>query len=477
MSRIVPFRAGPRRPCPTARPRRGTVIVLLAVMLVAVLAFVAFGVDVGYMYSVKTELQRAADAAALAGANGLVQGTAEAEDAARDIVDLNKVGAHTLSDSDVGVEVGVWNKNTLTFTAGGESPNAVRVTLTNNDQPLFFGKVLNKHDFDLQTSAVATYQPRDIQVVLDFSASMSDDSELQSASALGTSVVEGYLAQIYADLGSPTYGSMTWCTSAQWSSKSTSWVKTQLGLNSVPYPYPSGSWTGYIDYVKKNSSNNLPNAYKHRYGYMTWLNYVQEKYPGANQTPGFHVASSQPVDALREATGVFMAYLQEVDTEDRAGLTIYTADDGTAELEQTLTYDLPVIDTIVSQRQAGHYDQFTNIGDGIAVGRDDLVNNGRVGAKKLLVLMTDGLANRPDDVDDPIEYTLEQAQLCADAGIPIVCISLGAEADTDTMDEVAAITGGVHFNIGGGHTASEYQEELEEIFRQVADDRALLLVK
>ena len=46
-------------------------------------------------------------------------------------------------------------------------------------------------------------------LVLDYSASMNDDSELRRISEYGEGVretVEANLLQIYQDLGSPTYG-------------------------------------------------------------------------------------------------------------------------------------------------------------------------------------------------------------------------------------------------------------------------------
>ena len=52
--------------------RRGTVVVLTAIMLVALFGMVAFAFDVGYIALVKTELQRSADAAAMAGAWELI---------------------------------------------------------------------------------------------------------------------------------------------------------------------------------------------------------------------------------------------------------------------------------------------------------------------------------------------------------------------------------------------------------------------
>src|SRR5688500_13904492 len=52
--------------------RKGNILVLAAVMMVVMIAFVAFAVDVGYLYTCRNELQRSADAAAIAAAWELV---------------------------------------------------------------------------------------------------------------------------------------------------------------------------------------------------------------------------------------------------------------------------------------------------------------------------------------------------------------------------------------------------------------------
>ncbi len=54
---------------------KGTVIVMVAVLLVVLLGCVALAVDIGYLYVVRTELQRTADAAAMAGAQALARGS------------------------------------------------------------------------------------------------------------------------------------------------------------------------------------------------------------------------------------------------------------------------------------------------------------------------------------------------------------------------------------------------------------------
>ena len=51
--------------------RKGTVIVMVAILMVVLIGCAALAVDVGYLYVARTELQRAADAGALAGAQGL----------------------------------------------------------------------------------------------------------------------------------------------------------------------------------------------------------------------------------------------------------------------------------------------------------------------------------------------------------------------------------------------------------------------
>ena len=53
---------------------RGQVLVLVALAMFVLLGLAALGVDVGFMYSVRHELQRCADAGALAGASAFTEG-------------------------------------------------------------------------------------------------------------------------------------------------------------------------------------------------------------------------------------------------------------------------------------------------------------------------------------------------------------------------------------------------------------------
>src|SRR4051812_48501139 len=56
----------------TKSRRRGNVLVLTAFLMTGMIALLAFAIDLGYAYSARTELQRTADAAAIAAAWDLI---------------------------------------------------------------------------------------------------------------------------------------------------------------------------------------------------------------------------------------------------------------------------------------------------------------------------------------------------------------------------------------------------------------------
>lgn len=451
--------------------RRGAVVVLVAICMVLLFGMVAFALDIGYIVNAQTELKRACDAGALAGAGELVNGPDGINPVVTEFVGLNPVGGKLIPPSDVEVQLGHWDRTSRSFSASNDRPSALRVHVERNDAPLFFARVFGQDRFDIEANAIATYQPRDILIVLDYSASMNDDSELSSS--LGTSTATANLQQIYQELGSPKYGKLKWPTANQ-SSTNVNTVLSNLGLDKVSYPYPKGSWTEYVNYTMNNIT---PSSYRKKYGYLTLMNYWLTQRPMYSETPSLWKTSEQPITALKNSVQVLLAYLQEKDTDDQVGLAVYTAADGTAKLESQLTKDYAAVEKISRERQAGHYDHYTNIGAGMEKARLELQNRARQGSFRMMVLMTDGIANRPSNTTVARNYVLEEAGKASAARIPIVTISLGSGADTALMQQVADITGSVHFNVPGNRPIAEVEEDLKEVFRQVASDRPLLLVE
>lgn len=562
--------------------RRGAIIVLTAVLLIVLMALLALTIDTGYMYTMQTELDRSVDAAALAGAATLVEGADQASDQVVEYLVRNPVGgssrsiederlaeftAQFLADhaNDYELRIGNWNSDTGQLEPAEKYPSAVEVSMQYPNLPLFFGRVLGKDSFAIQSTAVAMYQPRDIVLVLDFSGSMNDDSEFKSISKFGKDAIMAGLAQIYTELGAPVYGDMqfdpeyitvegvdpvdgtmpkitveyrytavhvtstlnlsvvivkysdgstqkygslaglsgtfgngkaieyVWVKSgnnARWpgsdygeqfdfpSSTIRAKIKTALGLDGVPYPYASGSWESFIDYGRSNSTNKNA-GFRYKFGYANLINYWLEQKPSYYETADLWKGSAEPVTSVKDATAVFMDYIRSVDTNDRVGLVIYDGPDGNATVEVPLTDDLDLISLTTQQRQAGHYHNYTNIGAGMQSARLELEQNARPNAFKMVVLMTDGLANWHNGVYDETRarnHVLSEAQAAHALNIPIVTISLGAAADVNLMNQVADITESRTFNVPGGESVSAYREGLFEVFHDIAKNRPLKLV-
>lgn len=93
------------------RHNKGQVLVVVALAIFVILAFAAIGIDLGYMYSVRHELQRCADAGALAGATPFASqdwndqsARAEAEALAREFASIDPVVRTPLNrDTEVAV--------------------------------------------------------------------------------------------------------------------------------------------------------------------------------------------------------------------------------------------------------------------------------------------------------------------------------------------------------------------------------------
>jgi len=186
------------------KQRRGIVVILAAIVLVVMLAMAAFAVDLGYVALVRTQLQTAADAAALA-AVATSTTIDDAKATALSYANQHRASGRQIAIQAGDVQCGTWNADTGVFTVvtSGLS-NAVKVT-TKTDETrggrtaLFFGNIFGLSSITQQASAIATTNPRDICFVIDLSASMHYDA--QPSYDTGAGSVRGTLIQkVYDDL-------------------------------------------------------------------------------------------------------------------------------------------------------------------------------------------------------------------------------------------------------------------------------------
>lgn len=455
--------------------RYGAILILAAVLMVPMMAMLAFSIDAGYILVAQTDLQRAVDAGALAGAGTIAEGTDAADSAVRRFIMANSVAGQDVRNEDIEVETGHWDDERGVFVPATVLPSAIRARATARNLPYFFGRVFGHDRFDLTGEAIAMYMPREIMLVLDYSGSMCYDSQFRGIGKLGKDEVVANLKKMWQELGSPQYGNMQF--EPTYINDDVNDVLKKLELDKESYPYPSGSWKDYVKYVQR-SSLVRDAGYRNEFGYLTWIQYLQDVQPAWRQTPDLWKTSQQPITAVKDAVTLFLAYLQEVETDDRLGLAVYTAaNDNNAVVESGLTRDMQSVEDVSRHRQAGHYNGCTNISAGLKDARQELDEEARIGAFKMIVLMTDGIANRPYSVTAARQQLLRQADMCAASGYPVCTISLGSGADTELMQDVADRTGGIHFNVPGGRNVEDYEDQLKDAFRQIADHRPLKIVK
>ncbi len=272
----------------------------------------------------------------------------------------------------------------------------------------------------------------------------------------------------------------------------------------LDYPFDSGSWSNYIDYVRNNSymtreystsypDRNGDSRLRYRYGIKTVLNYILENKPSHSQTPELADCPVQPMQAVKDAVRELIDMLVELDTNDLVSLEGY--DRYGRHLEDLIdgTSDYDTIVPKMDSMQGGHYDGYTNIGDGIQEAIYTLTNDSSEGrpdlardvSRKVIFLLTDGNANTNENhqasttnsyiLASARAWALNRAQAAADLGMNIFTVSVGAGADTDLMDDIASIGGGSHFQASG--SIDEYSAQLRTIFASLGGTRPVELIK
>lgn len=169
-----------------ASPRRGAMIVFLAVMMSLFMIAVIFTVDVAYMQMVKTDVRIAADVSAKGGVEALLrtENSTKAETAARRFLELNTVANQTMKFNDGDIELGKvvqnGNSNKWKFKTNQTPYNAMRVTVRLDDNanasvPLFFARFFDDQNYKPQHTSIAANLVHEIVLCIDRSGSMCFD--------------------------------------------------------------------------------------------------------------------------------------------------------------------------------------------------------------------------------------------------------------------------------------------------------------
>lgn len=120
----------------------GVVAVIVALLITGIIGMTALVVDMGSLYEDRRSLQGVADAAALAGVQELPESRANAEQAA-----MNSVAQNYQDDNYiVGIEIGSFM---------GVPDTEIKVTVSNPDSPLYFGRIYGSNSENVGATATA----------------------------------------------------------------------------------------------------------------------------------------------------------------------------------------------------------------------------------------------------------------------------------------------------------------------------------
>jgi hypothetical protein len=171
-----------------AASRRGSVLPLIVISLVGVCAFAALAVDLGMIVMAKTQCQNAADVAAMAGARTIDGSTGgnigQATTNAQNAAEANQVLGQQIQAGDLTIQMGSYHYDSTSGTFTPQFPptppdnyNLASVTVTHKIN-LAFSRVLQWTQYTVSATATAAHRPRDVAVVLDYSGSMNNESDL-----------------------------------------------------------------------------------------------------------------------------------------------------------------------------------------------------------------------------------------------------------------------------------------------------------
>jgi len=175
--------------------RRGTVSVLVAVLMIAFVAMVAISIDTAYLHLSRTELRAATDAAAQAASVTLArsQDVTQARDAGVAVAQKNLVGGKPLVLNQSNFIFGNSSRNDtgkFVFIPGKTPFNGVKVIIdlsaggSTSGVNLFFSELHGVKVFQPKGEAISTYLERDIVLVIDRSGSMAGQKYIDLCDSL-----------------------------------------------------------------------------------------------------------------------------------------------------------------------------------------------------------------------------------------------------------------------------------------------------
>ena len=142
----------------------------------------------------------------------------------------------------------------------------------------------------------------------------------------------------------------------------------------------------------------------------------------------------EPLTAVKEAAASFVSRLGE---NDQVGIVIFATD---ASVSSPLSNNLAGASAMIGEIMIDAKEEqgYTNTGRGLEVAAEEL-NSARhnTDARKVLVLLTDGLATAPGTAKESETFAFDATKMIKDSGVEIYTIGLGESLNMDFVRGVA----------------------------------------
>lgn len=164
----------------------------------------------------------------------------------------------------------------------------------------------------------------------------------------------------------------------------------------------------------------------------------------------------EPLTSVKEAAARFVNRLNQ---KDQVGVATFATD---ASLVANLSSALPAAAEVIQaiaikpEEETG----FTNTGRGLEAASAELLSERHnENARKVIVLLTDGLATAPGTLEEAKQFALDAAATVKGNGIEIYAIGLGAKADAELVQAIGS---------GEGHSFQALSaEDVDRIYQEI----------
>ncbi len=268
-------------------------------------------------------------------------------------------------------------------------------------------------------------------------------------------------------------------------------------VQGVSYPFKSGSWDDYIDYMTDTGTfmYDTDSNLRYRYGLKTFTNYLLERRASNDATPELVDAPEEPLFSVKNAVQTLVDELVALDSNDHLSLETF-AQYGQHRMDLTVPEpgeDLAVLLQGIADNartyQASHDTAYTNIGAGMHKAIQELESErGRGAANKVIILLTDGKPNVSssngyvgNNHSSAISWCMDRSDYAKEHGMTVFTIGVGGDVDHDLLTDMASGESFYYFADNAPDPDNDglplYVNQLKEIFKQIGGRRPIRLIQ